>query len=34
MQNLKVRKEWFIQSGNGKIEDNYDISSKKVSPLV
>lgn len=36
MQDLKVRKEWFIQSGACKIEDNYDISNKKVSltPLI
>ena len=30
MEDLKVRKEWFVQSGNGKVEDHYDISNVKV----
>lgn len=30
MEDIKLRKEWFVQSGNGEIEDNYDIDERNV----
>ena len=29
MENLKVKKGWFIQTGNGTVEENYDYSDQK-----
>lgn len=31
MEDLKVKKGWFIHSGQGTIESNYDFDDKKVS---
>lgn len=30
MEDLKVKKGWFIHSGQGTIESNYDFDDKKV----
>jgi hypothetical protein len=30
---IKLKKEWFIEQGTGKIEDNYEIDERMV-PLT
>ena len=34
MQDLKVKKGWFIQGGQGTIEDNYEFDDKKVREML
>jgi hypothetical protein len=34
MEDLRLKKGWFIQGGTGNIEDNYDFDEKKVGALL
>lgn len=30
MEDIKLKKEWFITGGTGTVEENYDMNDKKV----
>ena len=33
-KDIKLKKEWFIEQGTGKIEDNYEIDERMVHPTI